>query len=152
MILLLLAIGILYGIVNRGNLTDSFTIITIVTVLVLVEVWNEYRAKRSIAALKKLAAPTTIVLRNGQQTEVQTTNVVPGDILLLKPGQRIPADARLLNSVGFEVDEASLTGESFPTAKDATSVLSAETRSNEQKNMVFAGTVRSEEHTSELQS
>ena len=141
MILLLLAIGIIYGIVNRGNLTDSFTIITIVTVLVLVEVWNEYRAKRSIAALKKLASPTTIVLRNGQRTEVQTINVVPGDILLLKPGQRIPADARLLNSVGFEVDEASLTGESFPTAKDATVVLSAETRSNEQKNMVFAGTV-----------
>src|SRR3990170_2550932 len=141
MILLLLTIGILYGIVNRGNLTDSFTIITIVTVLVLVEVWNEYRAKRSIAALKKLASPTTIVLRNGQQIEVQTINVVPGDILLLKPGQRIPADARLLNSVGFEVDEASLTGESFPTTKDATLKLAAETRSNEQKNMVFAGTV-----------
>src|SRR3990170_738217 len=141
MILLLLTIGIIYGIVNRGNLTDSFTIITIVTVLVLVEVWNEYRAKRSIAALKKLASPTTIVLRNGQRTEVQTINVVPGDLLLLRPGQRIPADARLLNSVGFEVDEAALTGESFPTAKDATLVLPAETRSNEQKNMVFAGTV-----------
>ena len=140
MILLLLAVGVLYGILDP-NLADALTIIAVVTILVLVEVWNEYRAKRSIAALKKLASPTTIVLRNGKPTEVQTTQIVPGDVVLLKPGMRIPADARLLDSVGLEVDEASLTGESFPTVKDATLVLSVETRSNEQRNMVFAGTV-----------
>jgi Ca2+-transporting ATPase len=141
MILLLLAIGVLYGIVNQGNLTDSLTIVAIVTVLVLVEVWNEYRAKRSIEALKKLASPTTTVLRNGNPTEVPTTEVVSGDILLLKPGERVPADARLLETLGLEVDEASLTGESFPVAKDSSAVLPQETRANEQRNMVFAGTV-----------
>ncbi|HLE74847.1 MAG TPA: cation-transporting P-type ATPase [Candidatus Bathyarchaeia archaeon] len=139
MILLLIAVGVLYSI--WGNLTDSLTIIAVISILVLVEVWNEYRAKRSIAALKKLASPTTIVLRNGQPQEVQTTLLVPGDIILLKPGQRLPADARLLDSFGLEVDEASLTGESFPVTKDANAVLPKEARITEQKNMVFAGTV-----------
>ncbi len=145
MILLLLAIGVLYGLINQ-ELTDALTIITIVTVLVLVEVWNEYRAKKSITALRKLAAPTTTVLRNGQSLEVSTLDVVPGDILLLKHGERVPADARLLDSVGLEVDEASLTGESFPAAKDAVVVLSEETRTNDQRNMVFAGTVITKGH------
>ena len=139
MILLLIAVGVLYSVL--GSLTDSLTIIAIITVLVLVEVWNEYRAKRSIAALKKLAPPTTLVLRNGQPREVQTAFLVPNDVILLKPGQRVPADARLLSSFGLEVDEASLTGESFPVAKDANAVLPSETRIMEQVNMVFAGTV-----------
>jgi len=139
MILLLIAVGVLYSV--WGSLTDSLTIIAIISVLVLVEVWNEYRAKRSIAALKKLASPTTMVLRNGQPQEVQTAMLVPGDILLLKPGQRVPADARLLDSFGLEVDEASLSGESFPVTKDANVVLPREARITEQKNMVFAGTV-----------
>src|SRR3990170_5844878 len=140
MILLLLAVGVLYGILDP-NIADALTIIAVVTILVLVEVWNEYRAKRSIAALRKLASPTTIVLRNGKPTEVQTTNIVPGDLLLLKPGQRVPADARLLDSVGLEVDESSLSGESFPVTKDANAVLPIDARVTEQTNMVFAGTV-----------
>ena len=139
MILLLIAVGVLYSI--WGNLTDSLTIIAIISVLVIVEVWNEYRAKRSIVALKKLASPTTMVLRNGQPQEVQTALLVPGDILLLKTGQRVPADARLLDSLGLEVGESSLSGESFPVAKDANVVLPKEARITEQKNMVFAGTV-----------
>jgi len=139
MILLLIVVGVLYSV--WGSLADSLTIIAIISVLVLVEVWNEYRAKRSIAALKKLASPTTMVLRNGQPQEVQTALLVPGDILLLKPGQRVPADARLLDSFGLEVDEASLSGESFPVTKDANFVSPGEARITEQKNMVFAGTV-----------
>src|SRR3989304_735342 len=138
-ILLLIGVGVLYSV--WGSLTDSLTIIAIVTILVLVEVWNEFRAKRSIASLKKLASPTTIVLRNGQPQEVQTTLLVPGDIILLKPGQRIPADARLLGSFGLEVGEGSLTGESFPVTKDANAVLPKEARITEQKNKVFAANV-----------
>ncbi len=94
MILLLIAVGVLYSI--WGSLADSLTIIAVIIVLVLVEVWNEYRAKRSIASLRKLAPPTMLVLRNGQPREVQTARLVPGDIMLLKTGQRIPADARLI--------------------------------------------------------
>ena len=117
MILLLIAVGVLYSIL--GSLTDALTIIVIIIILVLAEVWNEYRAKRSISALRQLAPPTALVLRNGQPVEVQTAFLVPGDILLLKVGQRVPADARLLEAYGLEVDESSLTGESFPAAKDA---------------------------------
>ena len=139
MILLLIAIGVLYSIL--GSLTDALTIIVIIIVLVLAEVWNEYRAKSSIASLKQLAPPTTMVLRNGQLKEIETALLVPGDILILKSGQRVPADARLLESFGLEVDESSLTGESYPVAKDTTSILPIETRITEQTNMLFAGTV-----------
>jgi Ca2+-transporting ATPase len=139
MILLLIVVGVLYSVL--GSITDALTIIAIIVVLVLAEVWNEYRAKHSIAALRRLAPPTALVLRNGQPREVQTDFLVPGDVILLKTGQRVPADARLLNSFGLEVDEASLTGESFPVAKDAAAVLPSETRITDQLNMVFAGTV-----------
>ena len=138
MILLLIAVGVLYSLL--GSLTDALTIIIIIIVLVLVEVWNEFRAKRSIASLRQLAPPTALVLRNGQPKEVQTDFIVPGDILLLKTGQRVPADARLLEAFGLEVDESSLTGESFPVAKDATETLPSETRITDQTNMLFAGT------------
>jgi len=139
MILLLIAVGVLYSIL--GSLTDALTIIVIIIVLVLAEVWNEYRAKRSISALRQLAPPTALVLRSGQLLEMQTAFLVPGDILLLKLGQRVPADARILESFGLDVDESSLTGESFPSAKDATDVLISETRITDQTNMLFTGTV-----------
>ncbi len=139
MILLLIAIGVLYSVL--GNLADALTIIIIIVILVLAEVGNEYRAKRSISALRKLASPTALVLRNGQTKEVQTEFLVPGDILLIKVGQRIPADARLIEAYGLEVDESSLTGESFPVTKDANIVLASETPITDQNNMVFAGTV-----------
>ena len=139
MILLLIAVGVLYSFL--GSLSDALTIIVIIIVLVLAEVWNEYRAKRSIASLKQLAPPTALVLRDGQPKEVQTAFLVPGDILLFKTGQRVPADARLLEAFGLEVDESSLTGESFPVSKDATAVLASETRITDQTNMLFTGTI-----------
>jgi Ca2+-transporting ATPase len=139
MILLLIAIGVLYSIL--GSLSDALTIIVIIIVLVLAEVWNEYRAKRSISALRQLAPPSALVLRNGQQIEVQTAFLVPGDILLMKVGQRIPADARILEAYGLEVDESSLTGESFPAMKEAAERLPNDTRITDQTNMLFTGTV-----------
>jgi Ca2+-transporting ATPase len=144
MILLLLAIGVVYsilGVLTGDGLVDAATIIVIIVILVLAEVWNEYRAKRSVNALRWLAPPSATVLRNGRRVEVQTANLVPGDVLLLKVGQRVPADARILESYGLEVDESSLTGESFPVAKDAIVVLPPETRVTDQANMVFSGTV-----------
>ena len=139
MILLLIAVGVLYSIL--GSLSDALTIIVIIIVLVLAEVWNEYRAKRSISALRQLAPPSALVLRNGQQIEVQTAFLVPGDILLMKVGQRVPADARILEAYGLEVDESSLTGESFPAMKEAAEKLPSETRITDQTNMLFTGTV-----------
>ena len=139
MILILIALGFLYSI--WGSITDTLTIITIVVVLVLIEVLNEFRAKRSISALKKLAPLTTEVLRNGHLIEVQSTSIVEGDILLLRSGEIVPADARLLEVAGLEVDESSLTGESLPVTKESMLVLPLETGISDQKNMVFAGTI-----------
>ncbi len=145
MILLLLTIGVLYGLVNQ-DIKDALTIVSITAILVFAEVWNEYRAKKSINALKKLAAPTTSVLRNGQPINVQTSELVPGDILLLRQGERVPADARLLKAVGLEADESALTGESFPTTKNALTTTPSETRISEQNKMVFAGTIITKGH------
>lgn len=139
MILLLIAIGVIYSLL--GSLADAATIIIIIILLVLAEVWNEYRAKRSISSLRQLAPPTATVLRNGQPVEVETALLVPGDVLLLKVGQRVPADARIVEAYGLEVDESSLTGESFSAVKDASAVLPESTKVTDQTNMVFADTV-----------
>lgn len=104
MILLLLAVGVLYSI--WGSLEDAITIIAVVSTLVFVEVWNDFRAKHSIAALKKLASPSAPVLRNSHLYEVPTTQLVPVDVILLRAGQRVPADGRLLESLGLQVEES----------------------------------------------
>jgi P-type Ca2+ transporter type 2C len=153
MILLLLAIGVLYtvlGFITGDGFLDAATIITIIVILVLAEVYNEYRAKRSINALRQLAPPTAQALRNGQTVTVQTADLVPGDVLLVKVGQRVPADARLLEAYGLEADESSLTGESFPAGKDAAAVLPSDTRVTDQTNMLFSGTVVTRGHAKAL--
>jgi Ca2+-transporting ATPase len=139
MILLLLVVGVLYSV--WGSLSDAATIFTIIVILVLVEVYNEFKAKRSIDALKQLTSPTVLALRDGGLKELSTTQLVPGDILPLKIGQRIPADARLIKSYGLQTDESSLTGESFPVLKDADTVLPENTQVAELSNMVFTGTL-----------
>ena len=139
LILLLIGVGVLYSI--WGELRDAVTIIVVISLLVLVEVWNEYRAKRSINALKRLASPTVIVLRDGRLVEVRTTEIVPGDVVPVYAGQRVPADLRLVESYGVSADESSLTGESVPVYKDANQVLPPETELPERTNMVFAGTI-----------
>jgi len=139
MILLLLCVGVLYSI--WGSLLDAATILTIIAILVSVEVYNEFKAEHSIEALKKLASPSVLALRDGSLKEVPTTRLVLGDILPLKVGQRVPADARLIKSYGLQVDESSLTGESFPVFKDAEVILSEEAEVVELTNLIFTGTL-----------
>src|SRR5512136_787952 len=93
MILLLLGVGIVYSV--WGKLEDALTIFSIIIVLTFVEVWNEFRAKKAIASLARLAGPRTRVVRDGSATEVGTEEVVPGDVLVLGTGSRIAADANL---------------------------------------------------------
>ncbi len=117
MILLLLAVGVVYSV--WGKLEDALTIFSIIIVLVLVEVGNEFRAKKAIDSLSKIAAPKTKVIRESAVTEIDTEQVVPGDILVLSPGARVAGDARLLAAYSLQADESSLTGESLPAAKNA---------------------------------
>ena len=116
MILLLLVVGVVYSL--WGKLADAITIFAVIFLLVLAEVYNEYRAKKAISSLEKIAAPKTRVLRDGVITEIESEAVVPGDLLILTPGTRIAADGRVEESISLQVDESALTGESFPQDKN----------------------------------
>ncbi len=116
MILLLLVVGFFYSL--WGKLEDAITIFAVISLLVLAEVYNEFRAKKSIASLEKIAAPKTKVLRDGNIVAIDSENVVPSDILILTTGTKIAADAKIQQSTGLQIDESSLTGESFPQDKN----------------------------------
>lgn len=115
MILLLLVVGFFYSI--WGKLEDGITIFIVIVLLVLAEVYNEYRAKKAIASLEKIAAPKTRVLRDGKVTEIDSADVVPDDILILTSGAKIAADAKIIKSTGMQFEDSALTGESFPIEK-----------------------------------
>jgi len=115
MILLLLFVGVVYTIF--GSWEDALTIFSVIFVLVFVEIWNEYRAKKAISTLSELAAPKAKVLRDGVLVEVETAKVVPGDLLVFIQGTRIAADCKLTVAYDIQVDESVLTGESLPKEK-----------------------------------
>ena len=112
MILLLLFVGVVYALTGKPE--DALTIFAVIVLLVLAEVWNEFRAKKAIAALSEISAPRARVRRDGAVVEIASAEVVPGDVLLLTAGTRISADAALLRVTGLQIDESALTGESFP--------------------------------------
>ncbi|MDN5916168.1 MAG: cation-transporting P-type ATPase [Pseudonocardia sp.] len=138
MMLLLLAVAVLYSV--WGRLEDTIAIVVIISAVVLVEVFAEYRAKTVIAALGTLTAPTAPVLRDGRLEQVPTEELVPGDVVPLRAGARVPADVRLVGTWGLRVDESALTGESVALDKDADDVLPDETPLAERRNLAFAGT------------
>src|SRR3990167_9111872 len=131
-----------------GERLDTIFILIIITVNAIFGFIQEYRAEKAIAALKSMVITRVRAIRDGREIELSATELVPGDIFIIEEGQKIPADAKLLEAINLEVNEASLTGESMPVAKEAN-----ETDNKTSKFLVFMGTVaRSEEHTSELQS
>ncbi|MBK0869112.1 MULTISPECIES: cation-transporting P-type ATPase [unclassified Saccharopolyspora] len=138
MILLLLAVAVLYGL--WGEPADTAAIVLVIAAVVLVEVFTEYRAKAAIASLSKLSAPTAPALREGAVRYVPTEDLVPGDVLVLRAGERLAADARLIESAGLRVDESALTGEPVPADKDAGAVLAFDAPLAQRSNLVFAGT------------
>jgi Ca2+-transporting ATPase len=138
MILLLLVVGFFYSI--WGKLEDAITIFIVIILLVFAEVYNEFRAKKAIASLEKIAAPRTRVLRDGKVTEIDSENVVPDDLLILTPGTKVAADAKVKKSTGLQFDESALTGESFPGDKETGDEIYAGTivLSGEGSAVVFA--------------
>jgi Ca2+-transporting ATPase len=123
-----------------GEVIDATAILIIVLIMAIMGFIQEYRAERTLEALKKLAAPTCKVLRDGEEKVIDAAEVVPGDILILSEGDRIAADARVVESIDLETDEAPLTGESTPVAKLANITLPPDAMVGDRKNMVFMGT------------
>ena len=123
-----------------GEILDATVIMAIVFACVILGFTQEYRAEKALEALKKLAAPTAKVMRNGRILEIPAREVVPGDIILIEAGDRIPADARIIEAVDLQVDEAVLTGESIPVSKNTETLPEAKIPVADRKNMVFMGT------------
>jgi len=137
LIIILLIATILSAIL--GEVADAIVIFVIVLFACVLGFIQEYRAERAMEALKGMAAPAASALRDGEETEIPARELVPGDITLLRTGDRIPADARLIEAVNLKTDEAPLTGESVPLEK-MSQRLEGEVNVGDRKNMVFMGT------------
>jgi P-type Ca2+ transporter type 2C len=123
-----------------GETTNAYVILGIVFLVAFIGFLQEYRAERSMEALRDMVAPEADVFRNNKLISIPAQNLVPGDIIFLEAGDKVPADARIINDAQLEVIEASLTGESQPVIKDSTP-LGEDVPLADRKNMVFMGTI-----------
>ncbi|HMP04896.1 MAG TPA: HAD-IC family P-type ATPase, partial [Lacipirellulaceae bacterium] len=123
-----------------GHSTEAIVIAVIVLFAVGLGFYQEYRAERAMEALQQMAAPTATVLRDGEETHLPARGLAPGDVVLLKAGDKVPADCRLLEAHNLQVDEAALTGESVPVEKHARKLPQRDLPAGDRTNMAFAGT------------
>ena len=123
-----------------GHVLESVVIGVILLFTVLLGFAQEYRAERAIEALRRMAAPVAVALRDGDEREVAARDLVPGDVVRLAAGARVPADARVTEAVNLELDEAALTGESLPVAKVSEALAGADLALGDRRNIVYGGT------------
>jgi Ca2+-transporting ATPase len=139
LILVLIGAAVLAGAI--GSVKDAVVILLVVLVNALLGFWQERRAEATLAALKKMLSPSARVRRGGRVEEIAATQLVPGDLVLLEAGDRVPADGRVLAAHNAEVAEAALTGESHAVAKVAEVLAAADAPLGDRLNMVFMNTV-----------
>lgn len=123
-----------------GEYVDSLIILAIVVCNAVIGTVQEVRADRAIQALKKLSSPHAWVIREGRRQRVESSQLVPGDLVVLQAGDLVPADLRLLKSAELKIEESALTGESVPAEKDAGAHCPGNAPLGERKNMAFAST------------
>jgi Ca2+-transporting ATPase len=138
MVLVLLAATLISAFL--GEYVDSATILAIVMINAILGFIQEHRAEKSMDALKTMVAPMAHVIRNGLLQQIAAREMVPGDIMALESGDKIAADARLIDVKNMEVDEATLTGESLPIRKVVDKEYAENSPLGDRKNMVYAGT------------
>ncbi len=138
--LLLIAAAII-SIVASGHFTDGIFIFAIVILNTGLSVFQERRASNAVNALKSMSAPHAKVLRNGELENIDSHELVPGDIIVIEAGDYIPADIRLVDSINLKVDESALTGESVPVEKDAKQELDDPTPIGDRVNMGYMSTI-----------
>lgn len=138
LIIILLAATVISAVI--GEIIDAVVIVIIVIAATVLGFTQEYRAEKSLELLKKMAAPTATVIRGGKEVIIPTQEIVPGDIIQIKTGDKIPADARILECFNLRMNEAALTGESVSVSKKA-KALPSETPLAERLNILASGTV-----------
>jgi Ca2+-transporting ATPase len=124
-----------------GHQKDAVFIIIVILVNAALGFFQEYKAERTLEFLKRVVEIRAKTLRDGREIEIAASELVPGDIIFVDAGDKVPADARLIGALGLEVNEASLTGESFSVMKDHTLIFSGDIPLTQKKNMIFAGTL-----------
>jgi len=123
-----------------GHTLEALAIAVIVIFAALLGFFQEYRAERALEALRHLAAPTATVLREGKELAVPARELVVGDVIFLRMGDKVPADGRLIEAANLQVDEAALTGESLPVEKQTARKAGADLAVADRNNIVYAGT------------
>ena len=136
-VILLIAVGLSIAL---GHATEAIVIGAIVLLAALLGFVQEYRAERAIEALRELAAPTATLLRDGEEVDVPARELVPGDVMLLRAGDKASADGRLAEAVNLRVEESALTGESLPVEKQTAELDGDDLSVGERTNMVYSGT------------
>lgn len=143
-IVLLIASGVSFAtsfLEERGDFADPIMILIIVILNAAVGVIQQRRAEHSLEALKNMSAPTAAVIRDGKETIIPASKLVRGDIIEVRAGDLVPADARLITSHSLFAQESALTGESVPCEKDARAAVKKGSEQAEIKNMIFSSTV-----------
>lgn len=120
---------------------DGIVILVVVFLNAIISFLQEYKAEKTLSALKKVAGPEAKVIRDGIEKKIRAELLVPGDVIVVEAGDRVPADCRLMEIAGLTVQEALLTGESEPAEKGAQVILSGRVPVSDRRNMIFAGTV-----------
>jgi len=122
-----------------GEYVDCFVIFAVVLINVIVGFIQEVKAQEAIESLKNLIDTKAVVIRDGKTDEISSKNLVPGDIVLLESGSKVPADMRVIEQKDLKVDESMLTGESLPVSKSI-EILDKNTVLNDRNNMLYSGT------------
>ncbi|MBA3007684.1 MAG: cation-translocating P-type ATPase [Proteobacteria bacterium] len=135
---ILIAAGVISGVL--GEMVDAIAILAIVVLNAVIGFYQEFKAEKSIAALKKLTAPEARVLRDGQVTSIPASGIVVGDILALEAGDLVAADARLLEEASLRCIESALTGESTAETKQPATLEQGDVALGDRENIVFMGT------------
>ncbi len=138
MIIILIVVAIISGFI--GDITDTIIIIAIIIINAIIGFVQEYRAEKAMEALKKIIPSYSKVIRNGHTVEIPTVDLVPGDLVLLEAGNRIPADVRFIETHQLKVDESMLTGESHHVEKTTTVLPKGEYALGDRINLGFKGT------------
>lgn len=139
LILILIAAAGLAALI--GNVKDAVVILAVVIINAAVGFYQEYRAERSLVALKEMLPVKAHVRREGEKHEIAAETLVPGDVVLLEAGDRVPADGRLFIAAGLEIDESALTGESLPVVKQVAGLANPNLALGDRINMTYLNTL-----------